>query len=260
MTEHEPVTATAPQNNSDTVVTSVEKQQSTWNSTHDQELDRVRELILGDDATPQRLGQSEVDRLREIIFGSHIEEYERRFDDIRREQERVIADLRMVQDNVNEFEKMQAKRVETLQQEMHRTSDELKHEMKRLSEQLRSREALLQQLLNQARQQEMLRKELLSEAKEQNKILSQQERDLKVFRTNVEEHRGQYERKLDALKHEVRQSEDDLRDELRRVVDRLDYQKTDRKALASMLMEIATRLETGSSVTGLLEDLTGTSS
>ena len=252
-------TTTPTKNNLDNAVMSLEKQKMAQNSPYDEDLDRVRELILGDDAAPQRLGQSEVDRLREIIFGSHIEEYERRFDDVRREQDRVIADLRVVQDSVNEFEKAQAKRVETLQQEMHRTSDELKHEMKRLSEQLRSREALLQQLLNQARQQEMLRKELLSQTKEQNKVLGQQERDLKVFRTNVEEHRSQYERKMDALKHEVRQAEDDLRDELRRIADRLDYQKTDRKALASMLMEIATRLETGSTVTGLLEDLTTSS-
>ncbi len=252
-------TSTPTKNNLDHAVMSLEKQKTAQNSAYDEDLDRVRELILGDDAAPQRLGQSEVDRLREIIFGSQIEEYERRFDDVRREQDRVISDLRAVQDSVNEFEKAQTKRVETLQQEMHRTSDELKHEMKRLSEQLRSREALLQQLLNQARQQEMLRKELLSQTKEQNKILGQQERDLKVFRTNVEEHRSQYERKMDALKHEVRQAEDDLRDELRRVADRLDYQKTDRKALASMLMEIATRLETGSTVTGLLEDLTSSS-
>lgn len=258
MTEQDTLTST-PQNNANNSVVPTERQTSTHGVAHDQDLDRVRELILGDEATPQRLGQSEVDRLREIIFGSHIEEYERRFEDNRREQERVVGDLRMVQDSVHEFEKAQTKRIETLQQEMHRTSDELKHEMKRLSEQLRSREALLQQLLNQARQQEMLRKELLTDTKEQNKILAQQERDLKVFRSNVEEHRGQYERKMDALKHEVRQSEDDLRDELRRMADRLDYQKTDRKALASMLMEIATRLETGSSVTGLLEDLTSSS-
>ncbi len=258
MTEHDTYTSTSKNNSNNAVVPS-DQEKSTRNAPPDQEFDRVRELILGDEASSQRLGQSEVDRLRDIIFGSNIEDYERRFEDIRREQERVMGDLRMVQDSVGEFEKSQAKRVETLQQEMHRTSDELKHEMKRLGEQLRSREALLQQLLNQARQQEMLRKELLSETKEQNKILAQQERDLKVFRSNVEEHRGQYERKMDALKHEVRQSEDDLRDELRRMADRLDYQKTDRKALASMLMEIATRLETGSSVTGLLEDLTSAS-
>ena len=55
---------------------------------------------------------------------------------------------------------------------------------------------------------------------------------------------------------EVRQAEDGLTTELRRVADRLDDQKTDRKALAAMLMEMATRLETGSSVAGLLEGLT----
>lgn len=46
-----------------------------------------------------------------------------------------------------------------------------------------------------------------------------------------------------------------MRAELRRIADRLDYQKTDRKALASMLIELAARLETGSTVTNLLEGL-----
>ena len=49
-----------------------------------------------------------------------------------------------------------------------------------------------------------------------------------------------------------------LKDDLRRLTDRLENQKTDRRALASMLIELATRLETGNTVTGLLEGFAGT--
>jgi hypothetical protein len=44
-----------------------------------EELERVREIILGPDPLRQRLRHAEVDRLREILFGAQIEEYERRF-------------------------------------------------------------------------------------------------------------------------------------------------------------------------------------
>ena len=88
---------------------------------------------------------------------------------------------------------------------------------------------------------------------------TQQESEIRTLKIRLGENREQYERRLDTLRREVRQAEDTLRAELRRVTNRLGAQKTDRKALAAMLMEVATRLETGSSVTGLLEDLTSIS-
>jgi hypothetical protein len=213
------------------------------------ELERVRELILGSDA--QRMGKAEADRLREIIFGSHMQEYDRRFTDMRREMERVLADLRQGQDNAVEFERTQVKRAETFEQEAHQNYDDLRREVQRL----RAQDITLQQLITQVRQLEILNQSLVARTEELNKIITQQERDLRAIKATVNENRDQHERKVDALKREVRLGVDDLRVELRRLVDRLDDQKTDRKALASMLIEVATRLETGSSVTGLLKEL-----
>ena len=218
----------------------------------DKELDQVREIILGPDTVRQRLRKPEVDRLREIIFGAQMEEYERRFADLHREMERLVGDLRQVQDGVSEFEQAQTKRLESLEREMRRATDELRREVDRL----RAQEPLLQQILTQARQQEMMSQTLSDQIGELRKIVTQQGSDLTALRNTVGEHRDQRERKLDALKRELRGAEDSLRAELRRVADRLDDQKTDRKALAAMLMEIATRLETGSSMTGLLGGLT----
>lgn len=205
---------------------------------------------MGPDAV-QRFGKAETDRLREIIFGPHMQEYERRFTDIRREVERVGGDLRLVQENVTEFERTQIKQLETLEHETRQTDDNLWREVNRL----RAQETTLQQLITQVRQLEILGQNIVARNEELQKMLAQQERDLRALKTTVNEYRDQNERKQDALKREMRLITDDLRVELRRLVDRLDDQKTDRKALASMLIEIATRLETGSSVTGLLKEL-----
>ncbi|MBN1874117.1 MAG: hypothetical protein JXA33_07790 [Anaerolineae bacterium] len=217
-----------------------------------QELDRVREIILGPDHVHQRLQGAEVDRLRQVIFGAQMEEYDRRFSDLRREMERMLTDLRLAQDTISEFEKTQTKRVENIEREMRRANDELRRELDRLS----ARESMVQQLLTRAQQQELSSRGLSEQINELRNMHTQHEREVNSFKATVTEHREQQERKVDALKHEVRQAEDDLRAELRRVTDRLGDQKTDRKALAAMLMEVATRLETGRSVTGLLEELT----
>lgn len=216
------------------------------------ELERVRDIILGPDRTRQRMQGAEVDRLRQVIFGAQMEEYERRFTDVRRETERILTDLRVVQDSVSEFEKSQAKRIEALEREMRRTNDELRREIDRLG----GREAVLQQILTRTQQQELHSKSVTENIHELSTTQSQHESEVRAIKSALAENRDQHERKLDVLKREVRQAEDDLRAELRRVTDRLGDQKTDRKALAAMLMEVATRLETGSSVTGLLEGLT----
>ena len=220
----------------------------------EQELERVREIILGPDRVHQKLPGAEVDRLRQVIFGAQMEEYERRFSDLRRDMDRILSDLRLVQDSVSEFEKTQTKRIEGLERDMRRANDEIRRELDRLS----AREATVQQLLTRTQQQELFSRGVSDRVGELRDAYTQYERELASFKGTVTEHRDQQDRKLDALKYEVRQAEDNLRAELRRVADRLGDQKTDRKALAAMLMEVATRLETGSSVTGLLEGLTTT--
>ncbi len=216
------------------------------------ELERVREIILGPDLARQRIQGAEVDRLRQVIFGEQMEEYERRFADVRREMERILSDMRAVQDSVAEFEKSQTKRIEALERDTRRAHDELRRDVDRLG----SRETALQQLVTRVQQQDLQNKATQETLQELRAAQQQHENEARVLKSTLSESRDQYERRLDSLKREVRQAEDDLRAELRRVTDRLGDQKTDRKALAAMLMEVATRLETGSTVTGLLEGLT----
>lgn len=217
----------------------------------DSELQRVREIILGDKAV--RPQTPEVERLRDILFGPQMEEYERRFADLRRELERLASDIRALQDRLSETERTQTKRMDALESEVRRVADELKRDITRLN----ARETLLNQALSRLQQVEGTTQEHIQHISELRDTLSLHERDMRTLKNEAAQYREQYERKLETLKRESRQAEDDLRAELRRVATRLGDQKTDRKALATMLMEIATRLETGSSVTGLLEDLTG---
>lgn len=228
------------------------EEESAQPSVRPEGLERVREIILGPERIQERLRQVEASRLREIIFGVQMEDYERRFADLRRQIERVVNDLRQVQDSLSEFQRNQIVRIESLERETRRANEELRREVDRL----RTQEPLLQQVLTQTRQQQILSQGLSEDTGEFRKALAQYEQDVQDLHINLGEHRDQHERRLDALKHEVRKAEDDLRAELRRVADRLDDQKTDRRALAAMLAEVATRLETGSSVTGLLEGLT----
>lgn len=217
----------------------------------DTELRRVREIILGSDITSQRLQGAEVDRLRQVIFGPQMEEYERRFADVQREIERVGNDLRLVQDTVSDFEKRQTKRLDALEREMRRANDEMQREIERL----KNREGIIQRLLTRAQQQEMTNQRTAEQTQEAQERSGQLERDLRMLRGTLTDYQEQQTRKLDGLRREIRQAEDNLRSELRRITDRLNDQKTDRKALSAMLMEVATRLETDNSMTGLLEDL-----
>lgn len=218
------------------------------------ELERVREILLGPDRISRMQG-AEVDRLRQVIFGEQMEEYDRRFADFRRDIDRVTGDLRAVQDSVTEFEKNQTKRIEAVERDMRRANDELRREIGRLN----ARETLVQQLTTRTQQLELLGKDFSDNIGDLHAISTQQEGDIRALKIHLGDNREQVERRLDSLRRELRQAEDALRAELRRVTNRLGDQKTDRKALAAMLMEVATRLETGSSVTGLLEDLTSIS-
>jgi len=223
-------------------------QESEEESKRQEELARVREIILGPDKVGLAARKVGIERLRDAILGAQTEEYERRFTDLQREIERLLSDFRQVQDSLSEFQKSQTKRIEALERDTRRANDELTREVDRL----RGQSPAVQQLLTQSRQQQMLTQSLTDATNELRKTVAQQEQDIRSLRTTVNQYRDQHERGLDGVKREVRQAEDQLRAEMRRVADRLDNQKTDRKTLAAMLMEMATRLETGRSVTGLL--------
>jgi len=215
------------------------------------EMDRVRSLILGGDASKQRFLKPEVDRLREMLFGEQIETYERLFADMRRDMERVQGDLRHAQDSIADLEKSQTRQLDQIQRDQRQVTAE----MRRQSDQLQSYQAVYQQLLSQGHQQEVMIQKLQTQHLDQDRSLAQHEKNLRELKVLTEEYQGQQERKLNTVKTEIRQVEDKLYSDLRRLLDRMNSQKPDRKTLATMFMEIATRLETGGGMTNLLEDL-----
>lgn len=220
---------------------------------YQEDLDRVREIILGPDATRQRFRGAEADRLREILFGAQIESYEQRFADMQRELERLNSDLREAHERMIEVDKGAARRIEALELSLRKLTDEQRHE----AERQRSRDALVQQLIIQVRQHEETIVGIGEGLLDLRKAHQSSETELRASKAEIRDARDQIEQRAQVARRDLRTTEDGLRAELRRVADRLDHQKTDRKALASMLIEIATRLETGNSVTGLLEGLSG---
>jgi len=218
-----------------------------------EDMERVREIILGSDQSRNRLKRAETDRLRDILFGAQIEDYERRLTDMRRDLDRASSDLRQLQERAAEFEKSVARRLDAIELEHRRVADEMRREQERQ----RSRDAQFQQLAAQVRQHEELIMGTGESVIDMKKTQAAHEADIRAGKAGQIDTRDQIEQRTQSLRREIRQSEDTLRAELRRLTDRLENQKTDRRALASMLIELATRLETGNTVTGLLEGFAG---
>jgi chromosome segregation ATPase len=219
------------------------------------DLNRVREIIMGGpDRVRQPVREGEAERLRDILFGPKMEEYERRFTDLRREIDRVLNDVHQARDAMDEFRDAQRERVDVVEREMGRSRDDMARELDRV----RAQAPVLQQLVPQTRQLQTLVNNLNQEVNDLRASLTRENQDVRTLRSMMEQYRDQYERNLDTLKREKRQAEDELKEELRRVADRLDDQKTDRKVLAAILVELAARLETGYDAAGGLEGLVST--
>ncbi len=62
-------------------------------------------------------------------------------------------------------------------------------------------------------------------------------------------------KQLQKLRREMRQADDDLRDELRQTAQKLTTDKVDRVALGELFIELGTHLKTGGSLADLLESL-----
>ncbi len=183
------------------------------------------------DQDGRKMDTRELERLRELLFGTQMEEYARHFHDIERDIKRATSDLEQLQNELHDRTGEQFQRHDNLANELQKTAENLNSEIQALD----IREA---------------------KADAEGKLhLSQHDQSFADLQSELKKHKAEYERKLSSLKNELRDSEDNLRSEYRRVADRLEDQKTDRRALAIMLMEVAKRLETGESVINLLEEL-----
>lgn len=217
------------------------------------DLERVREIIMGaPDRLRQPVREAEAEHLRDVLFGPKMEEYERRFSDLRREFDRVLNDQQQLHAVMKEFREAQNERLEAVERDMRQSQEELQRDLERVG----SQAPVLQQAVAIVRQLQLLNNHLSQELGDVRASLVRGDQELRTLRSSVGQYRDQGERSVDALKRENRGAQDELKAELRRVADRLDDQKTDRKVLAAILAEIASRLETGYNILGIAGDLT----
>jgi chromosome segregation ATPase len=218
---------------------------------HD-DLERVRQLIMGGGDQPrQPIRDAEVKRLRDALFGTKMEEYERRFSDLRRDNDRIANDMRQVLDGLDELQEAQRERVEGVERGIKHSYEELSRSL----EQVRSQAPLIQQVVAQSRQLQVVVQSLAEQVSELQAAQTRQSHDLHSLRSLIDQYRDQYERGIETVKREKRQAEDEIKAELRQVTDKLNGQKLDRRSLAAVFLEIATRMETGDATTDILASL-----
>jgi len=81
--------------------------------------------------------------------------------------------------------------------------------------------------------------------------------ELEALREQTSAQDREQDKKLQALRDDMRQSDDDLRAEVREAVDRLTMDKVDRSTLGDLLIEMGNHLKQDSALGSLLETLSG---
>jgi hypothetical protein len=81
--------------------------------------------------------------------------------------------------------------------------------------------------------------------------------ELDALREQSSAQNKEQDKRLQALRDDMRQSDDDLRAEMREAVDRLTMDKVDRSTLGDILIEMGNRLKEDSALGSLLETLGG---
>jgi predicted nucleic acid-binding Zn-ribbon protein len=81
------------------------------------------------------------------------------------------------------------------------------------------------------------------------------QQDLSRLSEQLTEQGNDQTKKLQALRREMREANDDLRAELRQSAEQLTSDKVSRASLGELFVELGTRLKSGGSLTDLLENL-----
>jgi hypothetical protein len=81
--------------------------------------------------------------------------------------------------------------------------------------------------------------------------------ELEALREQSDKQDKEQAKKLQKLRDDMRQSDDDLRAEMREAVDRLTMDKVDRSTLGEILIEMGNRLKADSALGSMLETLGG---
>jgi hypothetical protein len=165
-----------------------------------------------------------VDRIRDILFGAHIEEYELRFAELRKELSAKSEDLS------TETEK-KLKGLETLMKK------EVSSLAKGLKEEGATRDQVVQGLDTSFSQ--------LGERVEANtkKLMAEMKKDMKDLREDLSS-------QLEGLDRRVREDQKKLQELIEARINELQSSKTDQRALAKYLTEVADKLDRNSDSQG----------
>ena len=190
---------------------------------------------------PASVLSQDVDRIRDILFGHQMREYEQRFQTMQR-------DLGRLQQMLNRL-------TERLAEQDSGHSEKLQAEASRLGQQLADQEAALTDKMAQDRQDlqhrlDQLGKQATDQASSLERKLQQEAERLGRQLTDQE---AQFARRLQSHHAEMRQADDDLRQELREAVQKLVEDKTDRLALSEMFIQVGEQLKTAGSFPNLEE-------
>lgn len=181
----------------------------------------------------------DVARIREIILGPHLRESEQRFQVIQRDLDRLQSLIVQLTDQVHEQDAAQA---EALQSEAERMNGQLADQDSRQEQRLIEESSKLQAGMA------ALRTQVEQQDRSQGQRLKQEVDRLDKQLALADSNTG---KKLQALQRETRQADDELRNELRQMVDKLTHDKTDRRSLGQMLVEIGNQLTRSNEAVGL---------
>jgi len=84
-------------------------------------------------STPQ-----EVDRIREIIFGTHMRDYESRFEAVKRDLDRLQQELEHLNAQLAEQDSDQTKKLQTVREELRTSDDGIRDELRATAQRLTS--------------------------------------------------------------------------------------------------------------------------
>jgi DNA repair exonuclease SbcCD ATPase subunit len=176
------------------------------------------------------LPAQDVARIRDILLGPYIRESEQRFQSTQR-------DVGRLQQLLDQLAEQAASQAETQAQELQAQAD-------RLTKQLADLEGRFGKQLQQ---------EVSTLDGKMADLGGRMDQQIAGVDTTLT-------KKLQGLQQDLRRAENDLRAELREMVEKLTDDKTDRRALGQMLIEIGNQLAEGGSAVGLDELLRGLAS
>lgn len=85
--------------------------------------------------------------------------------------------------------------------------------------------------------------------------LERLQQELDYLSEHLTEQDGNQNKKLQALRRDMRQSDDDIRNELRQTAKKLAFDKVDRATLGELFIQLGTNLKSGASLTDLLKSI-----